>query len=185
MIRAVDQENAKSLNRSARQLAVEHRLLDPLVDRRAKALRDDAADDLVLELVALVAGARLDDDLAVAELAAAARLLLVAGPRPPVIDVSACAYVRISAIGTSALMLVIPPCGSMPWRRPRRELRSPFTAPTDSSGVVTSSSMIGSRSTGSAFSYADLNAIEPAILNAISEESTVWYEPSTSETRTP
>src|ERR671929_178998 len=30
-----------------------------------------------------------------------------------------------------------------------------------------------------------LNAIDPAILNAISEESTVWYEPSTSETRTP
>ena len=45
--------------------------------------------------------------------------------------------------------------------------------------------MIGSSSTGSAFSYADLNAIEPAILNAISDESTVWYEPSTSRTRTP
>ena len=45
--------------------------------------------------------------------------------------------------------------------------------------------MIGSSSTGSAFSYASLNAIEPAILNAISEESTVWYEPSTSSTRTP
>ena len=33
--------------------------------------------------------------------------------------------------------------------------------------------------------YASFHAIEPAILNAISEESTVWYEPSTSSTRTP
>ena len=91
----------------------------------------------------------------------------------------------ISDIGTSALMLVMPPCGSMPCSRPRRELRSPLTAPTVSSGAVTSTSMIGSSSTGSAFSYAVLNAIEPAILNAISEESTEWYEPSTSTTRTP
>ena len=45
----------------------------------------------------------------------------------------------------------VPPAGSMPFSRPRRELRSPFTAPTDSSGTVTSTSMIGSRSTGSAF----------------------------------
>ena len=45
--------------------------------------------------------------------------------------------------------------------------------------------MIGSSSVGCAFSYADLNAIEPATLNAISDESTVWYEPSTSRTRTP
>src|SRR6266446_6044711 len=85
----------------------------------------------------------------------------------------------------SALIVVMPAAGSIPCRRPRRELRSPFTAPTASSGTVTSSSMIGSSSTGSAFSYADLNAIEPAILNAISEESTVWYEPSTRRTRRP
>ena len=45
--------------------------------------------------------------------------------------------------------------------------------------------MIGSRSTGSALMYASFHAIEPAILNAISDESTVWYEPSTSSTRTP
>ena len=55
-----------------------HRLLDALVDGGPEALRDDAADDLVDELVALVAGERLEHDLAVAELAAAARLLLVA-----------------------------------------------------------------------------------------------------------
>ena len=60
-----------------------------------------------------------------------------------------------------------------------------MTAPTASSGTVTSSSMIGSSSTGSAFEYASLNAIDPAILNAISDESTVWYWPSTSRTVTP
>ena len=34
--------------------------------------------------------------------------------------------------------------------------------------------MIGSSSTAPAFDAASLNAIEPAILNAISEESTEW-----------
>ena len=38
--------------------------------------------------------------------------------------------------------------------------------------------MIGSRSTGPALLIASLNAIEPAIWNAISDESTSWYEPS-------
>ncbi len=37
-----------------------------------------------------------------------------------------------------------------------------------------SSLMIGSSSTGSASANAFLKAIEPAILNAISDESTVW-----------
>ena len=64
-------------HREARQLALEHRLLHALVDGAAEALRDHAADDLVAELVALVAGQRLDLDVAVAELAAAAGLLLV------------------------------------------------------------------------------------------------------------
>ena len=40
--------------------------------------------------------------------------------------------------------------------------------------------MIGSSSTGLALRAAFLNAIEPAILNAISDESTSWYWPSTS-----
>ena len=44
--------------------------------------------------------------------------------------------------------------------------------------------MIGSSSTGLAISAAFLKAIEPAILNAISEESTSWYGPSTSVART-
>ena len=58
-----------------------HRLLDALVDGGPEALRDDAADDLVDELVALVPVERLEHDLAVAELAAAAGLLLVAALR--------------------------------------------------------------------------------------------------------
>src|SRR5205814_2355592 len=56
------------------------RLLYALVHRGPEALRDDAADDLVDELVALMPLERLDHDGAVAELAAAARLLLVAVP---------------------------------------------------------------------------------------------------------
>ena len=51
---------------------------------------------------------------------------------------------------------------------------SPITSPTISSGTVISRLMIGSSSTGSASAKAFLNAIEPAILNAISDESTVW-----------
>ena len=53
-----------------------------------------------------------------------------------------------------------------------------------SSGVTTSTSMIGSSRTGLALRAASLKAIEPAILNAISEESTSWYEPSIRMTRT-
>ena len=53
-----------------------------------------------------------------------------------------------------------------------------MTSPMNSSGMITSTFMIGSRITGSAFSKASLTAIEPAILNAISDESTSWYEPS-------
>ena len=48
-----------------------------------------------------------------------------------------------------------------------------------SSGVTTSTDMIGSSSTGLAISAALRNAIWPAILNAISDESTSWYWPST------
>ena len=47
-----------------------------------------------------------------------------------------------------------------------------------SSGVTTSMSNTGSRSTGFAFRAASLRTMDPAILNAISEESTSWYEPS-------
>src|SRR5262249_27904184 len=60
-----------------------HRFTDSLVHRGAKALRDHAAHDLVDELVAELSLLRrqgLDPDRAVAELAAAAGLLLVAVP---------------------------------------------------------------------------------------------------------
>ena len=50
--------------------------------------------------------------------------------------------------------------------------------------MTTSTDIIGSSSTGEAFRTASLAAIEPAILNAISDESTGWKEPSTSVTFT-
>ena len=57
-------------------------------------------------------------------------------------------------------------------------------SPMNSSGTTTSTRMIGSSSTGCAFFAASLNAIEPAILKAISFESTSWNEPSYSSTLT-
>ena len=54
----------------------------------------------------------------------------------------------------------------------------------NSSGVTTSTAMIGSSSTGFARRAASRNAIEPATLKAISEESTSWEDPSMSVTRT-
>ena len=61
---------------------------------------------------------------------------------------------------------------------------SPIMSPWYSSGVVTSTFMMGSSSMGAAFFIASLNAKMPAILNAISEESTSWKEPKTSVTFT-
>ena len=58
-------------------------------------------------------------------------------------------------------------------------------SPTTSSGQLTVSLTIGSSRTGEASSIAWRKAIEPAILNAISEESTSWCLPSRSVTRTP
>ena len=60
----------------------------------------------------------------------------------------------------------------MPSRRPRREIRSPFTVPMYSSGTTTSTRITGSSSTGLALRAASLKQIEPQILNAISDEST-------------
>ena len=59
-----------------------------------------------------------------------------------------------------------------------------MTSPMNSSGIRTSTFMIGSRMAGSALLKASLTAIEPAILNAISDESTSWYEPSNRVTLT-
>ena len=57
------------------------RVLDALLHRRDVLPRDRAAEDVVLELEVAAAGQRLHADLAVAELAVAARLLLVAAVR--------------------------------------------------------------------------------------------------------
>ena len=62
----------------------------------------------------------------------------------------------------------------MPPMRPRRWLRSPTTLPTKSFGTTTSTAITGSSSVGEARRTASLKAIDPAILNAISDESTSW-----------
>ena len=91
----------------------------------------------------------------------------------------------ISDIGTSALTSVIAPTGSIPSGRPRREFRSPITSPTFSSGTEMVTVMIGSSRKASASASACFIAIDPAVLKAISEESTEWYWPSYRRTRTP
>ena len=49
-----------------------------------------------------------------------------------------------------------------------------MTSPMNSSGVTTSTSIIGSSSFGAALRTACLNAIDAQILNDISLESTSW-----------
>ena len=78
MVLAVDQPHPEVDHRVAGVVAVRRRLDDALLDRRPEVERDGAAEDLVLELELLAARQRLEDDLAVGELAAAAGLLLVA-----------------------------------------------------------------------------------------------------------
>ncbi|TMF52640.1 MAG: hypothetical protein E6I24_00525, partial [Chloroflexi bacterium] len=68
---------------------------------------------------------------------------------------------------------------SMPRIWPRRALRSPRISPMNSSGMTTSTFMIGSSSAGWPLRMPSLAAIDPAMVNAISDESTSWYEPST------
>ena len=74
---AVEEPHAHALDRVAGDGALLHRLEHALLDRGDEAVRDHAALDRVDELE-LAAGQRLDLDVAVAELAAAAGLLLVA-----------------------------------------------------------------------------------------------------------
>ena len=85
MLHPVDEQHAHALHRRTSEVAVLHRLAHALVHRGPVAVGDDAADDLVHELVselaAVLGGQRLDADRAVAELAAAPRLLLVPVPR--------------------------------------------------------------------------------------------------------
>ena len=75
-------------------------------------------------------------------------------------------------------LLQPPSTVSVPCTRPRRELRSPRTSPCMVAGTVTSSSEIGSSSTGPALAMASRKASDPAILKLISDESTGWYLPS-------
>ncbi len=49
-----------------------------------------------------------------------------------------------------------------------------MTSPMKSSGVTTSTAIIGSSRTGALLRRPSLIAMEPAILNAISDESTSW-----------
>src|SRR3989344_632153 len=55
---------------------------------------------------------------------------------------------------------------------------SPIISPKKSGGTTTSNFITGSKITGFAFFDASCRAIDPAILNAISEESTSGNEPS-------
>jgi len=87
VVAAVDERHAHALHGRAGKVAVLEGFLDSLVDGGAESLRDDAADDLVDELVADAFLDGLDLDVAVAELAAAAGLLLVAAVRTrPALD---------------------------------------------------------------------------------------------------
>ena len=73
-------------------------------------------------------------------------------------------------------MMQAPALFSMPRIVPRRRLMSPIRSPWYSSGVVTSTPMMGSSRIGFAFFIASLNAKMPAILNASSDESTSWND---------
>jgi hypothetical protein len=57
---------------------------------------------------------------------------------------------------------------------PRRRFRSPVTLPTKSFGVVTTTFMIGSSSSGLAAFTASMIASRPASSNATWLESTSW-----------
>src|SRR5690349_22513612 len=87
--------------------------------------------------------------------------------------------------GTRARTTRAPERSSIAWMVPRREFRSPMTSPMFSSGVTTSTAMSGSSRAGLALRAASLKTIEPAILKAISEESTSWYWPSMRVALTP
>ena len=77
-------------------------------------------------------------------------------------------------------MMTVSPASleSVPTIRPRRVEMSPITAPAYSSPTVTSRFAIGSSRMGLAFSHAARKPMRAAVLNAISLESTAWYDPS-------
>jgi len=61
---------------------------------------------------------------------------------------------------------------------PLRLLKSPITSPMYSSGVTTSTAMMGSSNFGEALGAAWRNAWRAAISNDRESESTGWNEPS-------
>ena len=79
-------------------------------------------------------------------------------------------YENMFASGTIAAMTLALPRMSWPWIWPRRELRSPMTDPVYSSGVTTSTFMIGSSRTGPPFCRASRKAARAQISNAIDDE---------------
>ena len=81
MVRAVEDRDAEVDHRKAGEIAAHARFLNALFHRRNELARDRAAEDVVDELEVRAARQRLDLDLAVAELAVAAGLLLVAAVR--------------------------------------------------------------------------------------------------------
>ena len=81
MIRAVVEHDAEVDDRIAGEVAAQPRFLDALLDGGNELPRDRAAEDLVDELELAAARQRLHADLAVAELAVAAGLLLVPAVR--------------------------------------------------------------------------------------------------------
>ena len=97
---------------------------------------------------------------------------------PCVADLKSVAYPNISDKGTSDLTVLPVGISSMPKIIPLLLFKSPTTSPMCSSGVTTSTAIIGSNRTGLALRHPSLRAIDPAILKAISLESTSWKEPS-------
>ena len=81
MERAVEDRRPEVDHRVAGEEAAHARVLDALLDGRDELPRDRAAEDVVHELEVAAARQRLDLDLAVAELAVAAGLLLVPAVR--------------------------------------------------------------------------------------------------------
>src|SRR4029079_2835810 len=77
VIRAVEDRRLEVDHWVAGQEATRACVLDAFLDRRDELARNGATEDVVLELEVAAARQRLDADLAIAELAVAAGLLLV------------------------------------------------------------------------------------------------------------
>src|ERR1051325_5014598 len=78
VIGAVNEHGFEIYQRVAGDSAVRSRFDDALLDRGTEVLRDCAAENLVFKLEAAAARQGLEDDLAIAELAAPAGLFLMA-----------------------------------------------------------------------------------------------------------